>query len=1157
MDGWRTISVALRLDHSDYSRGTKAAAADTKKLGAEVEQTQKKMGTGWDQTSTGLRKVNQDLKATETQAERTAKGGMSLKSALLGIGVGIGIRKVVDELEQAQQVSAQTAAVIKSTGNAAEVSAAQQDKMVQSLSKVAAVDDEVVAHSANVLRTFTKIRGADTFEQALKSAADLTGLLGTDLQGAALQVGKALNDPVKGVNALTRAGVSFTAEEREKIKVMVQSGDVAGAQSVILSELQRQFGGQAAANATSTARMKVAFDNAAESLGGSLAPALTLAAKAVEFAANGFQKIPAPLQAFTVAALAGAYVVPKLVSGWRSAVDAARDLKSGIGKAIESMGGLGNASIAGGAAVAGLAYGMYLVTDEEARMSARARALADSIKAVADQALSTGEAVKDVFTDKSLVDFAGDFGATFDALGISIADIRDGVTGSAADFNRLFAAAAAADPSFVLSKAGVALGNLRREYVGATERVNQQRDATKQLNTTTGESAAKHRSLADAVHEASSSMGAQASAQSRLLETTNMVNTAVTAVAEKQRALRDAARAVVDAERAAEAADRSVAASKRSLQQAIQSVVDARKQAAASVRAEIDAEKQAAQAVDDVATAAKDLAEAERAAAGDSDAMRAALKDVATAQADLTAAQQNTLDAQKELDQATRDYGHTLAGLQDQAGGAADDVISAEIRLRKAKAELANLKPGSTADDRTEAEIAIREAERRLHAAQNAAAEAKATLDRNTVNGAAGSDAVVAAHDKVTTAAENEATANDKLNTAVQNVAGVQLAADAALEAAHKTLTEKIDAVAAANQRVIDAKDAVVASHGAIQSAVQGVRDSEQGVADAIYSAQGARQNVQDAKDKYVTAQGELAHADDVAKEAVHQHDRALKDLSATLATEGTLRTRLRNTKKEVDDLAAAMRNAFTPPAGGSSGGGSGGSIFGFLRDSGTGTKQPAKGTKSIGGDKESADTGTGSDATDYTSIKRALRGQGKKGDGTGNKGNEHPEPTSLQKAIDAVLAADAAHRKLGAAEYAKWSKALIALFTRKHHPSDWDPRGHKGVPVGNVALAVGNLPSSAEGDPMFKDMAAWAGTHNPVGISNIIPGQIPYGATQQHTIDYPELARAIAHAMPERIYVEAPKIDARGMTPGSAATVVGAELAARLSAATTKGRRT
>ena len=91
----------------------------------------------------------------------------------------------------------------------------------------------------------------------------------------------------------------------------------------------------------------------------------------------------------------------------------------------------------------------------------------------------------------------------------------------------------------------------------------------------------------------------------------------------------------------------------------------------------------------------------------------------------------------------------------------------------------------------------------------------------------------------------------------------------------------------------------------------------------------------------------------------------------------------------------------------------------------------------------------------------------------------------------------------------------------------------------------------------MFKDMAAWAGTHNPVGISNITPGQIPYGATQQHTIYYPELARAIAHAMPERIYVEAPKIDARGMTPGSAATVVGAELAARLSAATTKGRRT
>jgi len=68
-----------------------------------------------------------------------------------------------------------------------------------------------------------------------------------DLDSAAMQVGKALNDPVAGLAALSRSGVQFTAEQEAMIKAMVEAGNVAGAQEVMMKELNTQFGGSAAA----------------------------------------------------------------------------------------------------------------------------------------------------------------------------------------------------------------------------------------------------------------------------------------------------------------------------------------------------------------------------------------------------------------------------------------------------------------------------------------------------------------------------------------------------------------------------------------------------------------------------------------------------------------------------------------------------------------------------------------------------------------------------------------------------------------------------------------------------------------------------------------------------------------------------------------------
>jgi hypothetical protein len=112
--------------------------------------------------------------------------------------------------------------------------------------------------------------------------------MGTDLQSSAVQLGKALNNPIEGISALTRVGIQFTDAQKEQIKTLTEAGDIMGAQKIILAELETQFGGSAEAQATSLGKAKVAVGNLAESVGAVLAPAMEKAADLATAAAEAF-----------------------------------------------------------------------------------------------------------------------------------------------------------------------------------------------------------------------------------------------------------------------------------------------------------------------------------------------------------------------------------------------------------------------------------------------------------------------------------------------------------------------------------------------------------------------------------------------------------------------------------------------------------------------------------------------------------------------------------------------------------------------------------------------------------------------------------------------------------------------------------------------------
>jgi hypothetical protein len=199
-------------------------------------------------------------------------GGIAAAAGAIKLGAS-----AIDEAREAQQVARQTAAVIKSTGGAAKLSAKDVSKLAGRLSYMAGVDDELIQAGENVLLTFKDVRneagkGNKIFDKATKVALNMSTALGTDLKGANIQVGKALNDPIKGVTALTRVGVTFTDQQKDQIKTLVESGDKLAAQKLILKELGSEFGGSARSQASASDRLKVAFGNVQESLGKGLLP---------------------------------------------------------------------------------------------------------------------------------------------------------------------------------------------------------------------------------------------------------------------------------------------------------------------------------------------------------------------------------------------------------------------------------------------------------------------------------------------------------------------------------------------------------------------------------------------------------------------------------------------------------------------------------------------------------------------------------------------------------------------------------------------------------------------------------------------------------------------------------------------------------------------
>ena len=187
------------------------------------------------------------------------------------------VRTVTKNFIEQENAVTKLEAVLKSTGGVALLTSKGLQAMAAGLQKVTSFGDETIITAQSLLLTFTQI-GSDVFPQAIEAILNVSTAMGTDLQSSVLQLGKALNDPVLGIAALTRVGIQLSRTQKEQIKLFVAEGKTAEAQKIILGELETQFGDLARAMRENTEgeikQMTMAFGDMTEVIGEGLSPAI-------------------------------------------------------------------------------------------------------------------------------------------------------------------------------------------------------------------------------------------------------------------------------------------------------------------------------------------------------------------------------------------------------------------------------------------------------------------------------------------------------------------------------------------------------------------------------------------------------------------------------------------------------------------------------------------------------------------------------------------------------------------------------------------------------------------------------------------------------------------------------------------------------------------
>jgi len=237
-------SVVLKFKTDDQTKG------DFDRLQKRLKETEKKTN----KLARGFRNTAQATAAMQGPLGGTAGRLSSIASLFstlnpLTVGFGLALAGATTTLKTSLTVYAdyekqlfRIEGLLKSTGGASGLTAKQIDDLSRSIGAATLASAGDVREAAGVLLTFKSI-SEETFTRTLELSQDMAAVMGTNIKQSALQLAKALEDPLTGLTALRRSGVSFNQSQKDMIKAMLETGQQAKAQGLILDTLAQQLGG--------------------------------------------------------------------------------------------------------------------------------------------------------------------------------------------------------------------------------------------------------------------------------------------------------------------------------------------------------------------------------------------------------------------------------------------------------------------------------------------------------------------------------------------------------------------------------------------------------------------------------------------------------------------------------------------------------------------------------------------------------------------------------------------------------------------------------------------------------------------------------------------------------------------------------------------------
>tara|TARA_Y100000004_G_scaffold195503_1_gene262663 strand:+ start:5494 stop:7044 length:1551 start_codon:yes stop_codon:yes gene_type:complete len=226
------------------------------------------------------RKKTEDFKKRLKKLVKWSKAQMKMMAGGLGLTALAfrGWRLAGESIELATtqiQAMARVKGVLKATGHAAGFSAEQLGDMANEMQSASTIGDEEILNAMGKLATFKNVQG-EVFRDATQASLDLAHTGFGSIEQASIQMGKALEDPIQGVSALKRVGVSILPDDKERIQLLMEQGNLLGAQEILLAAVKGQVDGVAQAMADTPAGQLQIVNNklndTKEALGTALIP---------------------------------------------------------------------------------------------------------------------------------------------------------------------------------------------------------------------------------------------------------------------------------------------------------------------------------------------------------------------------------------------------------------------------------------------------------------------------------------------------------------------------------------------------------------------------------------------------------------------------------------------------------------------------------------------------------------------------------------------------------------------------------------------------------------------------------------------------------------------------------------------------------------------